>query len=255
VIVLEFYLVFKGVYMKRIIILMFAAIFAVSCSDSTSPDGNNVKISSGISQSSIRSSVAKNDVSIQSAEFADSLFITDFKMLISRVKFHGSDIVSNDTLFDDSKSLNFVTGAFIVRSDSVNSTVVIADAALKAGTYNKIKVEMHRLTPSDIPNYLTKPYFEDFVTAYRPTFVIRGIFYQEGVAHNFTFLSNVVLNYTTNLNPPVVIGETGVYNFAFELDPTLLFLDGSGKILVPNYGDNNKQLEKNIKVTMKMKKK
>lgn len=241
--------------MKRIILLLIAVMFTASCSDSTSPDGNRVVITSEVSQSVIKSSVMKNAVSIQNSEFADSLVITDFKMLISRVKFHGSNVVSDDSTFDDSKSLNFVTGAFIIRSDSVNKSVVFADAELKAGTYNKIKVEMHRLTPSDINNYLSKPYFEDFVTAFRPTFVIRGKYYQEGQEYNFTFLSDVVLNHTFNLNPPVVISESGEFRFVYELDSSLFFKDKDGNILVPNYGDNNKTLEKNIKNSMKMKKK
>jgi hypothetical protein len=241
--------------MKRIILLLIAVMFTASCSDSTSPDGNRVVITSEISQSVIKSSVMKNAVSIQNSEFADSLVITDFKMLISRVKFHGSNVVSDDSTFDDSKGLNFVTGAFIIRSDSANKSVVFADAELKAGTYNKIKVEMHRLTPSDINNYLTKPYFEDFVTAFRPTFVIRGKYYQQGQEYNFTFLSDVVLNHTFNLNPPVVIANSGEFRFVYELDSSLFFKDKEGNILVPNYGNNNKTLEKNIKNSMKMKKK
>jgi hypothetical protein len=171
------------------------------------------------------------------------------------VKFHGSNLTSDDTLFDDSMGLNFVTGAFIVRSDSVDKSVIFADAELKAGTYNKIKVEMHRLTPSEINNYLTKPHFEDFVTAFRPTFVIRGKYYQEGNEYNFTFLSDVVLNHTFNLNPPAVISESGEFRFVFELDSSLFFKDKDGNILVPNYGNNNKTLEKNIKNSVKMKKK
>jgi hypothetical protein len=241
--------------MKRIIILMFALIFAASCSDSSNPDTNSVQVSSGLTQSSVRSSVSKNDVSIQASEFADSLMITDFKMLISRVKFHGGTASSTDTTFDDSKGLQLVTGAFVVRSDSNNSSVIFADASITAGTYNKIKIEMHRFTPSEIVNYLNKAFFGDFITTERPTFVVRGKYYKDGVTHDFTFYSDVVLNYTFNLNPPVVIGATGEYRFAFELDPAVLFVDGSGNILVPDNTVHQKIIESNIKVTMKLKKK
>ena len=148
---------------------MFALIFAASCSDSTNPDTNSVQVSSGLTQSSVRSSVSKNDVSIQASEFADSLMITDFKMLISRVKFHGGTASSTDTTFDDSKGLQLVTGAYVVRSDSNNSSVIFADASITAGTYNKIKIEMHRFTPSEIVNYLNKAFFGDFITTERPT--------------------------------------------------------------------------------------
>ncbi|PKL85209.1 MAG: hypothetical protein CVV22_09275 [Ignavibacteriae bacterium HGW-Ignavibacteriae-1] len=242
--------------MKWILFAFIAAFFAVSCSDtSNNPQGNRVVLSSAMTESNVSSMVHKSSDAVQSAEYADSLLITDFKMLISRVKFHGGNTTSNDTTFDESKGLQFVTGAFVVRSDSNNSGVVFADASLKEGTYNKIKIEMHRLSPSDLVNYLTKPYFSDFATSDRHTIAVRGKYYQNGEAFDFTYFSNVVLNFTFNLDPPITIDDSGEYRYEFAFDPAIMFTESNGSIFVPSMLTYRDKIEKNIKASFKLKKK
>lgn len=242
--------------MKWILFVFIAAFFAVSCSDtSNNPQGNRVILSSAMTESTVSSMVYKSSDAFQSAEYADSLVITDFKMLISRVKFHGGNTPSSDTTFDESKGLQFVSGAFVVRSDSNYPGVVFADAPLSAGTYNKIKIEMHRLTPSDLVNYLTKPFFEDFVTADRNTIAVRGKYYQNGEAHNFEYFSTVVLNYTFNLNPPITFDDSGEYRYEFAFDPTIMFTESNGSIFVPSMLQHRNKIENNIRASFKLNKK
>lgn len=241
--------------MKNLILFLVLSIFMISCSETNSPSGNNVTLSSGINQTNLHATIYKNADEIASKEYADSLTVTDFKMLISRVKFHGGKTSSDDTLFDDSKSLNFVSGAFVVHSDTSNMNFVFANASLNAGTYNKIKVEMHRLNSNDFDMYSDKPYFADFVTNDRNTIAIRGKYYQNGVATDFVYFANIVLNYTFNLVPPVEIGESGDYRFEFAFNPALLFKDDSGNILIPDMEDHKSKLEKNMKNAMKLLKK
>lgn len=242
--------------MKWILFAFIAAFFAVSCSDtSTNPQGNRVILSSAVNQSVVSSMVNKDSDSFQSAEYADSLVITDFKMLISRVKFHGGNTTSSDTSFDESKGLQFVSGAFIVRSDSNNPGVVFADAPLAAGTYNKIKIEMHRLTPPDILNYVGKPFFDDFITADRNTIAVRGQYYQNGEAFDFEYFSTVVLNFTFNLNPPITIDDSGEYKYEFVFDPSIMFTESNGNIFVPSMLNHRNKIENNIKASFKLHKK
>ncbi|MCO5250442.1 MAG: hypothetical protein M9949_03360 [Candidatus Kapabacteria bacterium] len=242
--------------MKWILFAFIAAFFAVSCSDtSNNPQGNRVVLSSAMTESTVNSMVNKDNDAFQSAEYADSLVITDLKLLISRVKFHGGNTTSNDTTFDESKGLQFVTGAFVVRSDSNNSGVVFADASLKEGTYNKIKIEMHRLTPADLVNYLTKPYFEDFVTSDRNTIAVRGKYYQNGEAHDFEYFSTVVLNFTFNLNPPITIDDSGEYRYEFAFDPKVMFTESNGSIFVPSMLVYRNKIENNIRASFKLHKK
>jgi hypothetical protein len=242
--------------MKNFIFFLLALTVLVSCSDSSNNNvGNSISISSGISQTMVKSKISKSGNYIQSSDYADSIKITDFKMLISRVKFHGSISPSEDTLFDDANSKTFATGAFVVHSDTNIASSLVASASIPSGTYNKVKIEMHRLSSNDLSFYQNKPYFADFTNSDRNTIAVRGAYYQNGVANNFIFFSDVVLNYTFNLKPVFVISDTGVQNFAFTFDPTIMFREDSGDLLVPSINNNKSKIEKNIKNCMKFIKK
>lgn len=71
----------------------------------------------------------------------------------------------------------------------------------------------------------------------------------------FTYLSNVVMNFTFNLNPPVAIDDSGEYRYEFAFDPKLMFTESNGSIFVPSMLDNRSKIEKNIKASFKLKKK
>lgn len=234
--------------------MLAVVLFGVSCSDDPNSTGNRVIFTSGIVENEVKPMISPKNPITLSDDFADSLFITDFKMLVSRLKFHGGN-TTNDTTFDDSKALKFVTGAFVVRSDSANTTVNFAESSLKAGTYNKVKIEMHRLATSELSSYSNKPYFADFTKPERPTIVVRGNFYKNGFKHAFVYTSDIVLNYTFNLNPPIEISSTENYKFAFEFDPTILFRDDHENIYIPDNSGNKSKIEKNIKMAMKLLKK
>jgi hypothetical protein len=238
----------------RVLSIIIAVLFISACSDETVKSGDSyAEFTSGITQSLIVSSSPTGKIEI-SDSYADSLEITDFKVLISRIMLHSGAVVSNDTVFNDNTGLLFKSGAIVVKSDSVDRESVFAEAFIKEGYYNKVKIEMHRLTPNVLNQYVNNLDFADFITPDRNTIAIRGRYYQNGEWKDFEYFSKIVMNFTFNLNPPIEFVGSDNYEFVFEFNPAELLIDSNGKIIIPSEQARPK-MENRLRSSLRLKQK
>jgi hypothetical protein len=148
---------------------------------------------------------------------ADSLEITRVRFLLSRVKLH---VEGNDTLKDG----NIKTGPFIMEF-TPGLSKVFTTATIPAGTYEKIKFEIHKFPSSIDQTYLNDPVFTDFVTGERSTVIIEGRVWsaQNSTPVNFVYKSDITANLEAKFPGNITLDEGSTTTLAMIFSPVLAF--------------------------------
>src|SRR5204863_4518755 len=118
--------------------------------------------------------MGKNSSPTSSGIVADSVEVTRVRFLLSAVKLH---VEGNDTTHDG----EIKTGPFVLEFTPGFSRV-FTTITIPAGTYEKIKFEVHKFPSSIDQTYLNDPVFTDFVSSERSTVIIEGRVWSAGIA-------------------------------------------------------------------------
>ncbi|MDP4234930.1 MAG: hypothetical protein Q8919_00590 [Bacteroidota bacterium] len=191
----------------------------------------------------------KNAQSPSSGIVADSVEITRVRFLLSAVKLH---IEGNDTTKDG----EIKSGPFVVEFTPGFSRV-FATVTLPAGTYEKIKFEIHKFPSSIDQTYLNDPTFTDFVTNERSTIIIEGRVWSAGssIPVNFVYKSHITANLEAKFPGLITLDGGSNVTLAMIFSPILTFKPTSVSVLDPRDPDNAKDIDSFLKSAIKALKK
>lgn len=178
---------------------------------------------------------------------ADSVEVTRVRFLLSKVKLH---IEGNDTTHDG----EIKAGPFVLEF-TPGFTRVFSTVTLPAGTYEKIKFEIHKFPSSIDQLYLNDPIFTDFVSNERSTVIIEGRVWSAGIATptNFVYKSHITANLEAKFGNQVVLAGGSTTTLSLLFSPKLTFK--SINVLDPRDPDNAKEIDEFIKGAIKALKK
>lgn len=164
-----------------------------------------------------------------SALFADSLQVTYTGIIVSNLKMSPdeSDTVNEGTI---------KTGPFLIEFDSTG-TRIVTSASVTAGTYDRIKFEIHKLNAGVDDSLIANPKFSDYV-ANNATMKIMGHVWVGGVRSEFTYYSGNTENIQVLFDPPVTIAANSTTNVTLQFDPALVFISGAS-VLDPREAAND----------------
>jgi hypothetical protein len=231
-----------------ILVVSALMISLMSCSETTDPSSNpTVKVEALMTNNTISPSVFKiKNPDIQIGAI-DSIIIKEYRILLSRLKFAGLDSTQNE------KELK--AGPFLLVLDSTGKSFVLANGEIPAGTYSKIKFEMHRFASSEISQYANNQTFKDFATAERYSTIIKGLIYIDGQPEEFIFNGTATANLMLNFSPEIIFNENADYVVQMEIDPNAALLNNRGEILDPNTEKDSNDINNAIKDAFKSVKK
>lgn len=238
-------------FRTSIALLLTGLLFTfASCSTSSEPgDGNaTIQMTSEMEGGTVTSSTISGKGGIvQAGAEADSVRITRVRILLSNLKMHHSES-------DSMNSGTVKTGPFLVQFDSAG-TRVFANASVPAGSYDRIKFEIHKLSSNEVANYLNDTLFADFVTNDRYTVIIEGMVWTNGVGVPFVYRSKITENIQVRFSPAITLegGTTSV--IALKFAPRDVFKKGSNRPLDPRDQSNHNEFDKAIKDALKANKK
>ena len=239
-----------GRNLAALIVVGMASIAMVGCSDS--PSGNSdqatVTMRAEMTQSAVGRTFLKDEAAtILSGVRADSLMVTRVRILVSELKLHRD---KEDTVAGD-KTVK--VGPIMIQVDSTG-TKTFTTATVPPGTYDKLKFEFHRLSSSEVGQYLNDTVFADFVTNERSTVVIEGRVYNGGTATPFEYKSDMTANLSLKLEPAVTLNAGSNTTLVVVVDPVAIFRSGSD-VLDPRDPGNENTIDNVIKDAIKALKK
>lgn len=177
----------------------------------------------------------------------DSVVVTRARILISNLKLHHDD---EDTVGKGTIKV----GPFIAEFDSSGEKIV-STVTVPAGSYDKIKFEMHKLDDKTDALYINDPLFGDFINGGRYTVIIDGRAYVNGTGYAFRYTSSKTENVEIKLNQVLTFSSGNSYNLALIFDPVLVFGQTGKAPWDPRDPDNHDKLEGLIKTALKSLKK
>jgi hypothetical protein len=134
---------------------------------------------------------------------------------------------------DDKDCPEMKAGPFIVSMPLDGSVVGAVDAELPAGTYKRLKLQIHKLTASDDPNLVaSRPDLDD------ASIKVTGIF--NGAA--FTYLGQLDVQQSHDFEPALVVAGGQTTNITLSVDVLAWFKTSVGAYIDPasaNHGGPN----------------
>lgn len=225
------------------------SIFVSACSDD--PVSNNQ--GTATFQVQLEGTVVNRTFNKQEGSFlaagaeVDSLRVSRVRVLIKELKLHRNN---EDSITGD-KTVK--VGPILITADSAGTTA-FASEPIPAGSYDKLKFEIHRFSSSEVSQYLADPVFADFVTGDRYSVIIDGVAYKGGTAFPYSYRSNITANLQFKFQPVIDVASGGSIIIVVKIDPIAVFKKG-GKILDPRDGSNENEIDNAIKSAIKALKK
>jgi len=112
------------------------------------------------------------------------------------------------------------------------------------GSYDEIEFEIHKVSHDDEEDADFRAQHPDMAGK---SLRVAGTFNGE----SFTYESDLDVEQEHDLNPPLVIDESGSVNVTVKIDVSMWFVDGSGHLVDPRTantgGDNESLVKENIK--------
>ncbi|MFN4984574.1 MAG: hypothetical protein ACK45E_07855 [Ignavibacteria bacterium] len=218
---------------------VLAGMGVMGCSDDLVLPEPNFVLESGLANPILVQTKKPSD-QVEKGETVVSLSVRRVRVLVSRIMLH----TDRDTTGGDDKTVK--AGPFIYEADSLG-TRVISSVNLPAGSYNRLKFEVHRFSSSETSVYTDDPVYRDFVTGDRYSVIIDGyVVRKNGTASSFTYKSDVTSNLELGYEPAIVVTEGAVTTSTITFDAAAVFKDGS-EILDPADADNESFIDNGIK--------
>ena len=233
------------------IVMLTSGIFIAGCSSNSAPSGDaTVTTSSEMDQTTVKSrAMDKGQPVIQTkGSRCDSIQITRARILISNLKMHHDD---GDTAGKGTIKI----GPFLAEFNGSAGAKIISTVSVPAGTYDRIKLEFHKLSNALDATLIADPIFAEFATSSRNTVIVEGKSYKNGTMTPFTYRSSLTDNLQVKFDPAITLEGGQNYNIGIKFDPFVLFAVGANGPLDPTDVDNQKDIEAQIKLAIKAYKK
>ncbi len=167
---------------------------------------------------------------------ADTVILTEVKILLSEIELEGLETVDTDDDGDEDGE-EIELGPFVVPLNLNGNLTTIAGAMIPNGTYDEIEFEIRK--PEDDENVGDA----DFVDATdRYSIVVRGTYHDTA----FVWKTSLDIEQELELNPPMVVNDSlGASNVSILVNPFSWFFD-NGVAMDPRDESNRSQIEANI---------
>lgn len=200
----------------------FLMLFAFSACDTTETTNGTVSLS------------FSNNTALQKPN-ASVIELDTVKILIRDIKIKSKSGT-------DSSSIK--VGPFVVKLNLIGTTTDFAIGNIPAGSYDRIKFEIHKIEASET---LSDPEFREGTDeSLRYSVIVKG-------KHNtlpFIYKSRKSAKQDLKLETPVTVEENGIANLTITVDPFTWFSDGTNT-LDPTDPANESVIDNNIKESFK----
>lgn len=139
---------------------------------------------------------------------------------------------------------------FVYDLSLTGGLAVLGNNDVPSGMYEKIKIEIHRFSTSELTHYENDSEFREFATPERHTILIEGITYKDENPTTFVFKSNAVANLQLKLEPILNLKDASTTTIVVEVDPNFFFKKWES-ILDPNDPNNAEDIENSLMNTIK----
>jgi len=236
-----------GFTMKKPLVGIGAMVVAIAliagCTSSSDPSPEpRLEMRTSMSSDMVKASSVKTGA-VQGGLFADSIRVDSVRILISRIKLKRSD---EDTT---NGGRDVKTGpALIVFARAGVRTAF--NTPIPTGTYDKIKLEMHKFSGSEAEQYRNDPVFRDFATD-RVTVIVDGTVYEGGTGTAFRLENDDTENLWMKFDPSISITASTTTSVTLDFDAVQVFRAG-GSLLHPRDPRAGGLLKERLKLAFKL---
>jgi hypothetical protein len=209
---------------KNIFSTLLGLIILVVITACDTNDPNETSISMSFSVNSALPKIAADDFQIQNV-----------KLLVRNIK------IKNQS-FED--SLHVKTGPVVVDLNLEGKTTEFAYSEIPAGTYNRIRFEIHKIEDSEVPP--DSEFKESNESSDRFSVIVKGQLNGE----LFTYKSRKSAVQDIKLAEDLIVEEGEEANLTITVDPFSWFYEGD-KFLDPNDNSNDDKIDNNLKYSFK----
>jgi hypothetical protein len=229
-----------------------ALLFVGGCSSSTSVSTNDGTVTMQSQLTSTSTQLPYTGKNPSPTSVIQSVTVTQVEVFIKDIKLHQEKDSANK---DDR---NIKTGPMVVVFDSLGSHV-FATSTIPAGTYEKIKFEMHHPNRGDAADSAFLAQYPDFVSGNKTfTIVIKGYTTSlTGVKTSFMARSEKSHNYELKFKDKdnIVVTGGGTSLLTLLFDPTIVFHvnGGLGLLFDPNDTTYQNEIDNNVQISLSVK--
>ena len=221
-------------------------LMTTGCSeDSTDPEGNGaVTMKTDLINASVTSSIQKSGSAVQGGQAATEVKITEVRLLLSRLKFQKAEEDTSDG-GHDVKTEPAV--AYFTEDDAD----IVFTEPVPEGIYDRVKLEKHKISSSEVGDYINDPEIGPFVDPDRITLIIEGTVKYGDTEESFTFTDDRTENLWLEFDEPLDVDGDDDAEIVLVFDATEAFKDGN-RVLDPLNNADKKQIEKNLRKTWRL---
>jgi len=233
--------------MKRPTVALATALLWIACSDASGPGsepGVSLSFSTGSSTAAPTSGFFASVMADTMTDGQNELIIDRAEVVLREIELERVETEDCDSSVHNDDCEEFEVGPVLVDLPLNGQTETHVTVNAPPGSYDEIEFEIHKVSNDD-------PEDADF-RALHPDMVgqsirVTGTFNGE----SFTYETDLDVEQEHDLNPPLVIDESGSVNVTVLIDVSMWFVDGSGNLVDPQTankgGDNEGLVKENIK--------
>jgi len=238
---------YNTTFVQLLLVAIYSSFIFSACSDNPTTAGNGTLNFNAAFLGSTVSKTLEKDIkaTLQATNggSVDSIKVAQAKILITELKAHKSN---EDTTTGDKV---IKSGPIVVTINGTNATT-FASGSVPTGSYDKMKLEIHRFSTSEVEQYKNDANFGEFVDGNRYSTIISGTSYSKGVGTAFTYRSNVTANIQIPFDTPVQVNEGSAASVLVNMDATAVFKSG-GSVYDPADKSNESKIDNAIKSAFK----
>lgn len=233
--------------MKRIPLIVAAAVLGAACSDGAGP-GTDAGVSLSFSTRAPAAAPAPGFfASVMSdtlSDGANELIITKAEIVLREIELERVEVADCDVVPEPDGCEKFETGSVLLDLPLNGQTETTVTVPVPVGMYDGLEFDIHKVTRDQ----------EDSVfAAAHPDMVDKSIRIQGTFnGQPFTYETDLDVEQEFDLNPPLVIDDTTTAtNVTVRLSLDAWFRDGAGNLVNPQEGNKGGQYESLIKENIK----
>jgi hypothetical protein len=218
------------IQMWKAVAVAIASMVFVACSENTNePSGEGtLEVKTAMSNPTVSMKAYKGIAAVQGGSIVDSIHVDSVRILLKRIKLHRS----NDDTMSGGKDVKIGPAVIHFTNDTAAAVSLVFRESIPTGLYRKMKLEMHRFTPTEAEGYITDPEFGPFAYPERLTIIINGTVYANGASRAFQFEDDWTENMWILFDPELEVG-TDQTNLTWEFDAAKVFWK-AGALLDPD---------------------
>lgn len=240
-------------------VLLVAAFYLAGCSNGSNPVASASVSSGNVSMTAVYTSQAVAGLNKNgSVNAVDSIEISRVRVVLRNIRLKSSEneeveMEGEDSSGHGSNSVRKLA-PFVLDLNLTGAMQQISISNVPAGTYNRFKFQIHKVSQSDIDSLTAaeQATFADFLNGGSYSIIVDGTLFKNGQGTSFTYKSKIDVEIEKNLNPPLVIGQGSTnINLTLMVSSGGWFVDQANTLLDPTDPNNFSVIDNNLKNLLK----